>query len=256
MRVKPHQFFHKNEVGRDYLVGDIHGRLTRLMSQLKAMNFDFKKDRLFAVGDLIDRYDESFECGKLLEEPWFFSVIGNHEELLLDATRKRATQADIKIHVKRGGWWAYEAVEGSSDVQPTAEAMQVRKLIKEHCSVLATIECSEGRVGLVHAMAPPVWPDDEEFQYDPDYIWGRSLFNAADRFGESWKAHIVEGIDAVVHGHNPSMDFVQNGNHLWIDTANFGPFCILTPAEAIAHAKRQVKAHKKHETTGVNPWMS
>jgi len=35
---------------------------------------DFSKDRLFSVGDLIDREVQHREVVKLLSEPWFFSL--------------------------------------------------------------------------------------------------------------------------------------------------------------------------------------
>ena len=51
--------FDKNTHGTDYIVGDIHGHYERLMSQLGELNFDFACDRLFCVGDLIDRGPDS-----------------------------------------------------------------------------------------------------------------------------------------------------------------------------------------------------
>jgi serine/threonine protein phosphatase 1 len=256
MAIKQHQNFEKNSHGRDYLIGDLHGRHIRLMSQLKAMHFDFKKDRLFAVGDLVDRYDENLDCAKLLDEPWFFSVIGNHEQMFLKATSKKATTYDIAIHVQNGGWWAYESTDGGSSFTPTADAMTARKAIKEHCSQLMTIECDSGSVGVVHADAPDVWPgNDTSFTFNDDYVWNCKRFIKAKRFGAHVSAHFVSGVDAVVHGHNPSAEFVQNGNHLWIDTGNYGSFCIMTTDEAIGHAKRQMLAHKKFEPSNASPWM-
>lgn len=54
-----------------------------LMARLAEIGFDFKKDRLFAVGDLCDRGPDSLGCLALLLEPWFFAVRGNHEDALL-----------------------------------------------------------------------------------------------------------------------------------------------------------------------------
>lgn len=79
--------FSKNTQGTDYFVGDIHGQYSKLMNQLKELNFDFQKDRLFSVGDIIDRGPESFECLSLMFEPWFFMVKGNHEILMIDAIK-------------------------------------------------------------------------------------------------------------------------------------------------------------------------
>lgn len=50
---------------------------------MKKENFDPLKDRVFAVGDLCDRGSDSQHCIELLERPWFFSVRGNHEAMML-----------------------------------------------------------------------------------------------------------------------------------------------------------------------------
>ena len=48
-----------NNVGIDYICSDIHGHFSLLESQLEKVGFDPDKDRLFSLGDLIDRGDES-----------------------------------------------------------------------------------------------------------------------------------------------------------------------------------------------------
>ena len=47
--------FAQNTVGRDFAVGDIHGCFTELQRGLEAIGFDPSTDRLFSVGDLVDR---------------------------------------------------------------------------------------------------------------------------------------------------------------------------------------------------------
>ncbi|MGB0713157.1 MAG: metallophosphoesterase, partial [Gammaproteobacteria bacterium] len=44
-----------NEVGRDLIVGDIHGEFIALKDRLDELEFVPGRDRLFSVGDLIDR---------------------------------------------------------------------------------------------------------------------------------------------------------------------------------------------------------
>ncbi|MGH8462894.1 MAG: metallophosphoesterase, partial [Pseudomonas sp.] len=50
--------FAANHQGRDYAVGDIHGHFQRVWAQLMRAGFDPKVDRLFSVGDLVDRGPE------------------------------------------------------------------------------------------------------------------------------------------------------------------------------------------------------
>ena len=69
-----------NEYGHDFVVGDIHGHRQRLLDELARQGFDKAKDRLFSVGDLVDRGPDSFDTLALLSEPWFHFVRGNHED--------------------------------------------------------------------------------------------------------------------------------------------------------------------------------
>ncbi len=67
------QLFHveypANEDGRDFVVGDIHGEYDQLMEALDHQNFDKDHDRLFSVGDLIDRGPKSVDVVMLAVEP-------------------------------------------------------------------------------------------------------------------------------------------------------------------------------------------
>lgn len=56
--------FSLNTKGRDYAVGDIHGCFNRLQTVLDEMGFDPSKDRLFSVGDLVDRGPD---CDQVLD---------------------------------------------------------------------------------------------------------------------------------------------------------------------------------------------
>jgi len=51
-----------NTTGKDFVVGDLHGCYDLLESLLGAVSFDKSKDRLFSVGDLIDRGPNSLRC--------------------------------------------------------------------------------------------------------------------------------------------------------------------------------------------------
>jgi hypothetical protein len=55
--------------------------LDRLLDHVR---FDPACDRLFSVGDLIDRGPDSLRSLEFLEAPWFYAVKGNHEDLLLE----------------------------------------------------------------------------------------------------------------------------------------------------------------------------
>ncbi|MCW8994392.1 MAG: protein phosphatase, partial [Psychromonas sp.] len=58
--VSVHHHYQQNDQGRDFFVGDIHGKYGLLMLALSNVNFNANVDRLFSVGDLIDRGEASF----------------------------------------------------------------------------------------------------------------------------------------------------------------------------------------------------
>ena len=73
-----------NVEGRDFVVGDLHGCFDELAKLMTYVKFDPQRDRLFSTGDLIDRGPRSEECLALLNKKWFFPVLGNHEDLMLN----------------------------------------------------------------------------------------------------------------------------------------------------------------------------
>ena len=87
-----------NTKGTDYVVGDIHGHFTLLQNTLKELGFSEEKDRLFSVGDLVDRGEESHLALEWLDKPWFYPVRLTCE----DSTGRRYTFDEIiDIQMKR-----------------------------------------------------------------------------------------------------------------------------------------------------------
>ena len=72
-----------NDHGRDFVVGDLHGCYERLQQLMEHVSFDSDKDRMFSVGDLVDRGPRNEDCLRLLNLPWFHPVQGNHEQMMV-----------------------------------------------------------------------------------------------------------------------------------------------------------------------------
>jgi len=89
-----------NLQGRDFIVGDLHGMAGPLRRALAHVAFDTAADRLFSVGDLVDRGPESMACLRLLRQPWFHAVLGNHERMLLAHLGYRETPI-MRFHAWR-----------------------------------------------------------------------------------------------------------------------------------------------------------
>lgn len=70
-----------NHAGRDFVVGDLHGCSPWLRILLDRVRFTPSRDRLFMVGDLIDRGPD-VNAMDWLDEPGVFVAMGNHEHAL------------------------------------------------------------------------------------------------------------------------------------------------------------------------------
>jgi serine/threonine protein phosphatase 1 len=73
-----------NVIGRDFVVGDLHGCYDLFERFLDHVKFMPREDRMISVGDLIDRGPDNISCLNLLDEDWFYAVKGNHEQLMQD----------------------------------------------------------------------------------------------------------------------------------------------------------------------------
>ncbi len=74
---------------RTIVVGDVHGCFTELCELLKLVSYNQFKDKLYFVGDLINRGPASKDCIELLHEYKAISVMGNHEYYLLQAAAEK-----------------------------------------------------------------------------------------------------------------------------------------------------------------------
>ena len=104
-----------NLQGRDFIVGDLHGHPDVLRRLMDHVGFDYDTDRLFSVGDLVDRGPNCAGALDLLDAPWFYPVLGNHDAMLLatlnlghvrEMRREEAqrTAAYADLFTRNGGW--------------------------------------------------------------------------------------------------------------------------------------------------------
>ena len=85
-----------------YAIGDIQGCFTSLMALLKRVAFDPAHDRLWLVGDLVNRGPDSLHTLRFIRDlgPAAVTVLGNHDLYLLmvayGAVRSRAKDDTIQ----------------------------------------------------------------------------------------------------------------------------------------------------------------
>ena len=178
-----------------------------LRELLDNAEFDGERDRLFSVGDLIDRGPGSREALDWLAKPWFHAVRGNHEQFLLDSGDP--STHDLWVRHNGGAWWL-DCPARERDAFRTACA---------GLPIAIEIETSKGRVGVVHADAPRSnsWRD---FLLRLDSGDGHALEHALwsrERVSAGTPVR-VSGVDLVLCGHTPTTRIVEVGNVRFIDT--------------------------------------
>lgn len=143
MSVPLFKYFPENHNGRDFVIGDLHGMFHTLEVMLKTINFDRDNDRLFSVGDLIDRGPQSERVSCYLVQPWFHAIQGNHEQLLLQSIES-ASIFNAWTERAGGKWWLKLT---------DTERLKVTDLIKE-LPMAFEIATATGQIGIVHADIP------------------------------------------------------------------------------------------------------
>lgn len=208
--------FEKNTVGRDFVIGDIHGCFDAVIEILADVFFDEAKDRLFSVGDLVDRGPSSIEAIDWIAKPWFHAVRGNHEQMAIGVA---AGKHDLANYMVNGGAW-FLALEDSRQ--------KLVASILDTLPVCIEVDTDDGLVGIVHAdiggndwagfvsdLVAPISNNRRKAMLE-DALWCRDRIQG-ERSGN------VDGLHAMYVGHTPVKQAMSLGNVVYVDTgAVFG----------------------------------
>lgn len=203
----------RNATGRDLILGDVHGCFYKLSADLERIGFDPSRDRLFSVGDLVDRGPQSVDVIHWLDQPWFYAVRGNHEQMALEWYC--GIGFGDHVYSANGGDW----FRGLSEVDrmPYVERFAGLPLAIE-------LDTEQGLVVLVHAdITSPTWAGVKATLAGPashakqalidNMLWGRGRIEAS---GHSFGP--VSDVRAVVVGHTPVERFTSLENVFYVDS--------------------------------------
>lgn len=143
-----------NTQGRDFVIGDIHGAYDLVKRGMRAVQFDQARDRLFCVGDLIDRGPDSHRCLEFMKQPYVYACRGNH-----DADFLQVDLAGLRVLGQvnwQGLGWVNEV--------PDRKLEEIRRHLAQ-LPLVIEIETARGLVGLVHADVPEGLTWQEFTQY-------------------------------------------------------------------------------------------
>ena len=191
------------------------------------LNFDVTTDRLFSVGDLIDRGPNSLDCANLIYNPYFFSIRGNHEQLMID-TMLHNNENMAMVWISNGGIWRFSCDD--NELRVCAKDLQDLPLI---------ISVGEGkdRFNIVHAELthhqivnghPEIvrvtdqmidnWTFNEHDEQD--MIWGRTMITRVNalNFNKTIRFH-DETLSPTFVGHTQVRQSVMVEKQIYIDTS-------------------------------------
>lgn len=226
--------FHRygqNGIGRDFVVGDIHGEYEALQELLAKARFDWVSDRIFFAGDLVDRGPSSLRMALMTRTPGAIGVRGNHEHWCIDA----GLNGDAPGHLHNGGEWFYEL--------NVLERSVIAKLLNQLPVALSFIGPCGKKYGLVHADCPHHdWSHFEEIisgewganvceHYSQEAIWSRKRIKQLD-------ANLVRHVEAVFVGHTVVDQIKTLGNVIYLDTGACFEHGHLTMVELCADGGR------------------
>lgn len=200
------QRFERNVAGRDFVVGDVHGEFDLLSEQMDRVRFDPALDRMFSVGDLVDRGPKSRDALNWMAQPWFHAIRGNHEDMAIWYACGRWPEDNYR---RNGGGWLIDLPAKTR--QAIAQAFLTMPIVIE-------VDTKEGAIGIVHA--EPTGHNWGEFlkaleSEDPcaqeTALWARRRIGARD-------CSTVSGVAMIYVGHTPRERPETLGNVRYIDT--------------------------------------
>lgn len=174
-------------MGKDFVVGDIHGAHRALQQCLTRAGFDYASDRLICLGDVCDGWPEVRECvNELLKIRNLVYVLGNHDQWALDWMNSGVTP---DIWLTQGGRATVQSYGGEVD-EAHLRFFRKAKFFHEE----------EERL-FVHA---GISPGQRAHEADPQILmWDRTLVRNAMDFHRKGLATNLTSYTEVFVGHTP-----------------------------------------------------
>jgi len=230
------QYLFSNNKGRDVVCGDIHGCFELLEQRLSEVNFQPHKDRLFSVGDIIDRGEDSALALDYLKKKWFYCVRGNHEQMFLnwvmDPHSLFAYNA-FYMHIHNGGGWVANYlnvppqqldfdIENGVDLHEKYPSLQLWVDALKDLPYAIEIKSPVKTIGIIHAEIPQdiKWSSLEaelhKFEIANSVLFSRKYIHTRKFYN-----YAIDGIDAIYCGHTIVEQVKHTGNIHYIDTGAY-----------------------------------
>lgn len=196
--------------GRRIFIGDVHGHYDGLMRLLEAI-VPGSEDQIYFVGDLIDRGPKSAQVVQFVRENQFNCVLGNHEQLLIEAfPGSKVSHLALQAWLQSGG---QSTVASYNKPETLLENLDWMRSLPTHLDL--------GDIWLAHAGLHPNLPIHEQTAHE--YCWIREEFHSSSTPYFSNKL-IITGhtITFTLPGGTPGV-LAQGQGWLDIDTGAYHP---------------------------------
>lgn len=195
-----------------FVLSDIHGCYKQLQALLNHWD---KEMRLFILGDLIDRGEESFKVVqaiihlKKMHGEKVGVLKGNHENMLLQYIDNPSKYGDL-FFMNGGNKTVLDFTQGSVVLEKSFDEMAelLKQLAAEELSFIRSLPLYDefGDVLFVHAginQSLSDWRDTSE----EDFLWDRNMFSKKNETGKT-----------IVFGHTPTQYLHKDSKNkqIWI----------------------------------------
>ncbi|MFD2706870.1 metallophosphoesterase family protein [Salibacterium lacus] len=204
---------------RDIYISDIHGQFETFVSLLNRIDYQPEQDRLFLLGDFIDRGPQSFDVIRYVMElkeqdgADITCLLGNHEVMMLQAFQNEDT-GGFSLWMENGGESTLQSYLGEDLVDsPLDEIIHaIRRDFPEHLDFMENLQRFEETSEhiLVHAGIDPSAEDWKESE-PHTFVWIRSPFLE--------KTHGAG--KTVIFGHTPTPTLHDNAGP-WFQSDKIG----------------------------------
>lgn len=183
-----------------YVMSDIHGEYEKFKKMLDLIQFS-KQDKLYILGDVVDRGNSPIPTLQhIIRTPNMFMILGNHEELFLDAILHN----DFNLWFANGGFITY--------AQYIALNPQDKKEILEYINRLPLCITLDNFVlvhsGIIPAKEPSRWENAQFKQLRDAFLWSREEFYMKP----------TQMDKTIIFGHTPTCNITnQTPMKIWHD---------------------------------------
>ncbi|SFM11186.1 metallophosphoesterase family protein [Salibacterium qingdaonense] len=204
---------------RDIFISDIHGQFETFVSLLNRIDYQPEQDRLFLLGDFIDRGPQSFDVIRYVLElkeqdgADITCLLGNHEDMMLQAFQNEDT-GGFSLWMENGGESTLQSYVGEDLADSPLDEIThaIRRDFPEHLDFMENLQRFEETSEhiLVHAGIDPFaeeWKESEP----RTFVWIRSPFLE--------KPHGVG--KTVIFGHTPTPTLHENAGP-WFQSDKIG----------------------------------